>query len=355
MIPPSHLIKSIIDAPFSPARDYLLANKHRGKQINLPAMDSRCYIVSNVICGGINFSMTAPLSATGQVACLLEESDTYIGDSHEQKRADLLRAITYLPSESLGEAAPLFPLWSANLSHWLFQCLGKVLLFERIGFTGYYITHSHIDFVTQSLHMLGISDARILPCDKLYFIERAFLADPLLADPTLESKPNLLRLLRDSILDSVGREPGEKNCYIKRIGTRKILNEEELLETLKDYDLEVMIPEEQPSLHEEIRFMTNVGLTITSHGANTSLALFQKNNSVFFELFSRTSTYHLLHPVLPLVNILYIPISERSRYSMHDNVHINIHTKSLDFIADVRLIHMILNNIRNNTYSINIA
>ncbi len=327
--------ETILHADFVRAQEYLSANRHRGGVLPVPGLKFHGYIVSYAMCAGQEFSTLAALSPNGGIDCFLEESDVR-ADHYDRRRQDFIAALSRLQIEHLDEAAPLFPMWSDNFYHWMFDSLPKVILLERLGFTGSYLVHARHKHVVESLRLLGIEDSRIRASDKVYIIKNAFLTDRVRISDT-----EVYVLLRNLFLDAVGIEDGKKHCFIRRTGTRKILNEEELLHELAQYDFQILIPETL-TLRDQIRFMTNSELTLSPHGANSILSLFQKKHSILLETFGRTYTSHCMYHIVNVLELLYIPFSEHSRHG--DAILISRQTKSLDYNVDTTVLRAILDN-----------
>jgi capsular polysaccharide biosynthesis protein len=144
--------------------------------------------------------------------------------------------------------------------------------------------------------MFGIAPERLLPAGALYRVERLILP-PRLSGFDLVNNVPLVDFLRQSILDVTGTEQGSRRVYVRRIGQRRLLNEQAVLPVLRDFGFDTVVPEELEH-KEQFRLMTAVDCSVMVHGANSTLALFQKARSVWVEMFNnRYVTYSNLHTV----------------------------------------------------------
>lgn len=200
------------------------------------------------------------------------------------------------PSEctAVDEAAPFYAPGSANLWHWTAENLPKLLALESIGYTGRYIVDNASPVVRASLDMFRIPEERRLQARARYRVKRLMLPQRLSGFALPDYLP-LVEFTRQKLLEAAGCLPGGKRCYIRRIGRRRPLNEEELLELLREFSFEIMTPEELP-LAEQWRYMTNVDCSVMAHGSNSTLTLLQKPRSGCVEIFSnRYVSYNNLH------------------------------------------------------------
>ncbi|MCL1985088.1 MAG: glycosyltransferase family 61 protein, partial [Betaproteobacteria bacterium] len=134
------------------------------------------------------------------------------------------------------------------------------------------------------------------PAGALYRVKRLILPPRLSGFALVENMP-LVEFLRQSILNVTGTEQGNRRVYIRRIGQRRLTNEQAILPVLKDFGFETVVPEELEH-KEQFRLMTAVDCSVMVHGANSTLALFQKPRSIWVEMFNnRYVTYSNLHTV----------------------------------------------------------
>lgn len=279
------------------APEYLSVFNERGRAFNLRKLGLLFHMLQDCVCISSPSQIIAPVHDDGRLACIFLESCPYL--ANESALGNDLRKNTSPPQPlvEVDEAAPFYPPGARNLWHWTTESLPKLLALESSGYTGAYIVPQKCKLVDESLAMHGIDQSRILYNDASYYIRRLVLPPRLPGFALAENQP-LSAFLRENILSAVGGAlPGEKRCYVRRIGTRRIANEQDILPILFSFGFETMIPEELP-LVEQYRYMTNVECSIMPHGANSTLTLLQPRASAAIELFSnRYISYNNLHAV----------------------------------------------------------
>lgn len=279
------------------APEYLHVFKGRGRAFNLRKLGLVFHLMQDCICASASSQVIAPAHKDGTLPCIFLESCPY--QANEASLVDDLCEV-FAKARSfveLDEAAPFYPPGARNLWHWTTESLPKLLALEDSGYTGLYIVPHNCKLVDESLAMHGIPAARIRYSDTSYFVRRLMLP-PRLSGFSLADNLPLTAFLREKILDAVGGAmPGAKRLYVRRIGTRRIVNEEDILPVLAEFGFESMVPEELP-LAEQYRRMTNAKCTVMAHGANSTLTLLQPPGATAIELFSnRYISYNNLHAV----------------------------------------------------------
>lgn len=334
------------------AADYLGRYRDRGRGFELKEYGLSAYLLKNCFCAGPSGQVISPVGEHLEHPVILAESFNY--DHDDAGIACSVEAATQerLRPETVDEAAPMFSVWALdNIWHWMFNCMPKVLLLESVGFKGQYIVNKNCDFIVETLGLCGIEESRLLHCDKKYFIRNMFLVDRVSHDH-LRATSALTRLVRGALLDGAGRMDGEKFCYIKRIGARKVQREyeEELLRALSRYGFETLVPEEH-SIAGQIRFLSNSACTLGPHGANITLALFQKERSVLMEFFGKKYVYHSNSLIAKALKLLYIPIGTDNMFEPRYYA-VQPDGKDEDFQVDVWLVEMLLENLKSGKYGI---
>jgi len=302
------------DLPVVSAIGFVKRYPGSGRVVRIPQFGLSFCWLKNQLCGGSESQVVAPVDKYGSIPCTFLESCPY--PANETGLTSLLRQGLALPQDAwitVEEAAPLFGAGSLNLWHWTLENLPKLLVLESVGYTGKYIVSNALDrpegaVIRESLAMFGIGEDRILRSGPLYQVKRLVLAQRVSGFDLPQNLP-LCEFLRTRLMDVTGILPGSKRLYVRRIGRRRVRNEEELLSMLAEYDFEVMTPEELPLL-EQWRCMTNVRCSVMAHGANSTLTLLQKFGSGFVEMFShRYISYNNLHSAR-LLKLHYYPLVE---------------------------------------------
>ena len=280
--------------PLAFAPEYLSLFMDRGRAFNIRKLELTFHFIKNCLCLSCPAQVIAPIHEGGQIPCIFLESCPYLGN--EGGLAADLRKNLDAPLVYLEEAAPFYPHGARNLWHWTTESLPKLLALEDSGYTGPYIVPHTCKVVEESLAMHGIAKNRLYYNDVSYRVERLLLP-PRLSGFTLADNMLLSGFLRERILAASGELPGTKRCYVRRVGARRIVNEEDLYPLLAEFDFEIMTPEELP-LKEQYRYMSNAGCSLMAHGANSTLILAQPAQSAAVECFSnRYVSYNNLHAV----------------------------------------------------------
>ena len=217
---------------------------------------------------------------------------------------------------------------------------------ESAGYKGQYIVNASSKVVLEGLELMGVGPERIVHCAEPHLVRRAVIPHVIHWSGLHEHK-RLLSTIRGRLLEVAGTLDGEKRCFIRRIGTRRLLNEAELLDALRTYGIEVLVPEEH-SLSGQIAFMSNSALTLSPHGANSALAFFQKRESVLMEFFGHDHIHNINNlTTVRFLNLLYFPVTQTVLFGMPLG---SAGTGSADYRIDVDLAAAILGNVASTTY-----
>lgn len=286
------------------ATEYLSQNK-RGRSLNLEHLGLTYYGVRDCLCLGEDFQVILPASE-GRLDYIFKESCQYLAGEHDlaplarrclEKKPDLVE---------VEEAAPFYLPASDNFWHWMTEGLPKLLALESIGYSGKYIVGDN-QIVRESLELMGIGPERLLSGRACYRVKCLMLPQHRLSGFYMVQCMPLVGFVREKLLAACGSLSGGRRLYVRRIGRRKPSNEDEVLELLKEYDFEIMVPEDY-SIKEQLRNMTNVDCSVMAHGANATLTLMQKPRSAFVEFFNnRYVNYSNMHAVR-LLRLNYRPM-----------------------------------------------
>jgi hypothetical protein len=289
-----------------PAAEYLRQHPQRGQSLTIPHLGLTFYRIRDCLFLGGGAQAILPLEAGGALPFIFRESCPY--PANEPQLAGIAeRSLSGLKDlAELEEAAPLFPPGADNLWHWTSESLPVLLALESTGYSGPYLVPQGSPVPEQCFSLFAIPARRLLPGAAAYFVRNILLPQRLSGFSLPENMP-LTRFLRAKMLEAAGVLPGAKRCYVRRTGRRRILNEEDLLALLRDFDFEVMTPEEL-SLAGQWQYMSNVECSLMAHGANSTLTLLQKPRSGCVELFgNRYVSYNNLHAVR-MLRLRYYPL-----------------------------------------------
>ncbi|MDR2695013.1 MAG: glycosyltransferase family 61 protein [Deltaproteobacteria bacterium] len=276
------------------APEYLRHFPARGRPFHLPELGLTFHGIRDCLCLGTASQALLPIQTDDQLPFIFQESCPY--RATEFALPGIAASCLDAPVVAVDEAAPLFQTGSFNFWHWTMENLPKLLALEHLGYDGSYILPYSEPVIARSLDMFGIAPERLLPSGPAYRVARLILPPRISGFDLVENLP-LVKFLRQSILDVTGTEQGNRRVYIRRIGQRKLANEQGILPVLRDFGFETVTPEDLDH-QEQFRFMTAVDCSVMVHGANSTLALFQKPRSIWVEMFNnRYVTYSNLHTV----------------------------------------------------------
>jgi capsular polysaccharide biosynthesis protein len=187
-----------------------------------------------------------------------------------------------------GTAAVLTTYRSDIYYHWMLDTLPRLYLLRESG-----IAYDKLIIPTQSrfqrdtLVLLGIDEKQVI-ADRGLHLQAARLIVPTL--PGMVGNPPgwVCDFLRRSFLPALGGDESQnRRIYIARGvgGTRRILNEPELLSVLKQHAIETVYPETLPFL-DQVKLFNSASLVIAAHGSGLTNLVFCRPGSVVVELFS---------------------------------------------------------------------
>lgn len=194
------------------------------------------------------------------------------------------------------EYVSLLGIVSYNFWHWFYDFLPKVILCESIGFKGKYIVADEFSFKLEALELLGISKDRILLLDtyKSFYIDKLYIPQKIINDSYEDKRfKSILREIREKSLNSIKKLYPEnltipQKIYISRekaINKRNIVNEEEVLKIITEFNIEVVYMEKM-SLAEQIYLASNTTCLVGANGAGMLHSLFMPEKSLVIEFFS---------------------------------------------------------------------
>jgi hypothetical protein len=332
---------------YTAIEDYLSHNKNRARIFFYDKkLGIKYYMIINCLVVGTFGQQLMPIENNACGNIIFKESFTY--DHDENVRKALLYNIFCEENISdfifIDEAVPLYHVWSSNFWHWTFECLLKVLALEERGYTGHYIVFD-CKFINEYLELFNISKERICYTDKRYIVKNLIVPSTFTGHDLSQYSVDYLR---SKILDATGILSGNNRIYVKRTKNRIVTNEDEVIDILKKYDFNILIPEEY-SVKDQFLLMTNVDFSIMAHGANCTLTLAQKINSIFMEFFSNVYIEYHMIPTIKTLNLQYIPLVDNRNYQVViDN---NQNKQSSNITVPIKIFETIIENIlkKHNT------
>jgi hypothetical protein len=193
---------------------------------------------------------------------------------------------TYVP----GQYCLLSNPWADGYYHWLLDAIPRLSVvkqFEELAKLPLIVHAGLRPYQRETLSMLGISAERLVaptaPCwhvDTLYY--------PELLSETGNPSPHAVAWLRKHFLEarqpSVG--PAKRRLYISRqdAAARRLANEEEIVDFLRDQAFEVICPGEF-SVAAQIEIFRDAAIVVAAHGAGCTNMVFAPPGAILLELF----------------------------------------------------------------------
>lgn len=214
-------------------------------------------------------------------------------------------------SIKLDKCVDLTQVWTNNYWHFTFEALTKLVALEKMGYDGSYLVPD-LGFVHQLLAIIKIAPERIIKfcANTCYFVKELYVAD-LLTGQMLHENDALLQEARKAVLDGVAKSEGvPKNIYVKRVGRRTPINQDEIIALMEKYGFDIISPENL-SVAEQINYFSNAKICITPHGGNSTNVVYMNKNTQFMELFGRAYINPCMTPVVKLLNLDYKMLVEK--------------------------------------------
>lgn len=174
-----------------------------------------------------------------------------------------------------------------NYYHWTFEMLAQLRLIEKAGLTFDYVAaprrHS---FASQSLELLGIPSAKILPIGHYTHIQADRLIVPSVGCYFPQSEG--VRYLRDK-MRSQSWSHYERNDRLKlyvarrRFSSRHVVNEAELFAALQPLGFRKVFLEDLP-LKKQIQLFQQAEAVVGPHGAGLSNLVYSRPGTAVFEI-----------------------------------------------------------------------
>lgn len=172
-----------------------------------------------------------------------------------------------------------------NYWHFTFHCVDKVINLEESGFDGKYIIFNK-SYIKELLQLMGISDERVIAVERndLFKVEKLYVIDDYFKTDYIALQKAKRKILSNIDFSNIDKYP--KKIFVRRVKpyTRTVINEKDVLEILKKYGYETIIPDVYP-VSEQIKYFYAADIVVTPHGANSTNALYMKENSRFIECF----------------------------------------------------------------------
>ena len=202
--------------------------------------------------------------------------------------------------------ADLTHVGSRNYYHWMFEVLPRLHLIRESGFTvnRYIMKYApeHSPFQSETMTHLGISRDDIKKTHRHFHIQAENLVVP--SQPSFVTKW-AYDFLRNSFLTENKLNPSiNKRIYISRRVTRRILNENDLIEFLIGYGF-IKVELEWMSVAEQVQLFSGAEAIVAPHGAGLTNLTFCPPKTKILEIFPSTYITGLYWLISALGNLDY--------------------------------------------------
>jgi capsular polysaccharide biosynthesis protein len=202
------------------------------------------------------------------------------------------------PRRLTGRHASIVSLWSDNYFHWLFEALPRLAVLRASGlsYESLIVPEPLSAFHRETLAMLDIPDTRLTP-----FSGQHVQADELIwvAPPAPIGRPTQYSIswLRESLL-GLAPPPANRDgrIYLRRTGSRRVINETPLVRMLKSLAFEVIDPGSL-SMREQIHLFASTEVAVGPHGAAFA-------NGIFSDALSVLELYQPAHMNASIVGVM---------------------------------------------------
>ena len=206
-----------------------------------------------------------------------------------------------------GVGAVLVSPESHNYYHWLNDVLPRVRLYQEVfDQVEFFCVASNVpDKFIDTLHFLGIDDKKIIRVGAREKVQFTHLYVGSLPGSEGRSPKWAIEYMRSIFIkESSKLRPGKKLYFVRgERAERRIVNEAELIENLKQAGFEIIDPGTMP-VFDQVDQAQQAGVIVSAHGAALSNLLFGHEGIQVIELFSpdyfRTDCYYTLSSLLKL-------------------------------------------------------
>jgi hypothetical protein len=180
-----------------------------------------------------------------------------------------------------------------NYYHWMMDILPRLSLiqkFKKLETIPLIVQKQLTNFQKQSLQIAGISTERMLGLDegyyqfeKLYYPSYLCYAGNSTKDTVDWYRTHFLKKF------SLEKSSSPRYLYVSRqdVTTRRIINEAEIIEFLKDIGFEIIVTSKM-SMEEQIKTFMNAKIIVAPHGAGLTNIVFAPQNTTVIEIFPET-------------------------------------------------------------------
>ncbi|ALC92529.1 hypothetical protein AM500_24275 [Bacillus sp. FJAT-18017] len=190
-------------------------------------------------------------------------------------------------SDYYKKVADLTHVVGGNYYHWMYEVISRVHLIEQSGIeVNRFIVKSEpndLSFQAETLQHIGVELDKIIKTDNHFHIQAENLIVP--SQPSFATKWAYDYLRKTFLVQSNNFD--RIRLYISRKWYRRILNEDELMDVLKDYGF-VKMELEKVSVAEQVRLFSAAEVIIAPHGAGLTNLTFCQLDTKVVEIFPPT-------------------------------------------------------------------
>ncbi len=204
-----------------------------------------------------------------------------------------------------------------NYYHWLFDILPRFDILSKSKLVpDRYLVNAGLPFQRESLSFLNIPARKILTPTMGTNFEFDELIIPSLPGPALDRSPRpqefSCRFLRSAFLDGVATGPPCRALYITRAdaGARRVINEPEVQEVLRQYGFEVVSLTGIPFLRQ-VALFSEARIIVGAHGAGFANAVFCQPGSRLVEFMPETRPVDCFERLARIIGMKYDSIIGR--------------------------------------------
>lgn len=175
--------------------------------------------------------------------------------------------------------------WSYGYFHWLADALARLYVVRDLAPRSTLLLprqFERMEFVRESLRLFGLGGVEYMEEGKVYFCDR--LVMPTHTAPSGNYREEVAHGLRDLFAGAYGAGPDER-VYVSRgrAPKRKVANEGELLDALREFGFRVVHFEEHP-FAEQVRIARGARYLVSNHGAGLTNMMFMRPGGSVLEL-----------------------------------------------------------------------
>lgn len=214
----------------------------------------------------------------------------FVGDRSEHS----IFKVDELPTVTMhnGTIADLTHVGSKNYYHWMFDNIPRIHLLQMSGIPiDKYIVNldeNYKPFQHETLAYLGVSNDKIINTHPQFHLKVENLVVP---SQTIWPTKWAFDYLRNAFCPWTYQDyNAKKRIYIRRSGTRRILNEDSLIELLTKYHFTI-VDLENLSVFEQIHHFANAEVIVGTHGAGLANLVFCNPGTKVLEIFPPLYVY----------------------------------------------------------------